>query len=87
MTLPEMGSFIKIDDASTTSNLLSIRFDFRTFDKDRLLVWNPLTNGGNFFLHVGQTGFVEYELKPNAAAYTIRGIAKSGMCCEIVGMC
>ena len=78
ITLPDTASHIEIDDATVTDNTLSLKIDFRTFDKDRLLASNELTEGGEFILRIGQTGFVEFELKPSFTEFTVREIARSG---------
>lgn len=80
ITLPDSGAHIVHTAATVTSNSFQFRLQFRTFDKDKLLIWNKQGTDFEFFLMIGAQGYVEFELKPKEAqnAYTIKEMARSG---------
>ena len=81
LTLPEPGSHMVYTAQDITANSMQFKLQFRTFDKDRLLIWNEMNRGGNFFLRVSPEGYIEYEMIPTAEtnAFPIKEIAKSSM--------
>lgn len=78
LTLPEPGSHMVYQAADITANSLQFKLQFRTFDKDRLLLWNEMNRGGSFIMRIGQEGHIEFEMLANEQGYVIKEIAKSG---------
>lgn len=80
LTLPDSGAHIVHTTATMTSNSFQFKMEFRTFDKDKLLMWNKQGADFEFFLSISALGYVEFELKPKVAqnAYTIKEMARGG---------
>jgi len=78
MTFPSPEAHLVFRANNIIANSLQFRLQFRTFDNDRLLIYNYMNNQGYFEMKISPEGYVNYALLPDSNSFAIVENAKSG---------
>lgn len=78
VTLSDPSHYIEYTAADIAAGSLEFRLEFRTYDEDRLLLWNKYGSTFDLIVYINSVGFVEFEMTTSTTKYKTREAAKNG---------